>query len=363
LPRHTGHRTAALVASIATLLALDVPAHALSANVPLPQAPVQVSPTHVTALGANVTVGPGGATATSPTTPSSQSGGGAGAPAATAPGPPARTGTRTPRATRPGSANAPRQATAAGSAGTEPGVTTGGPGAGTGAAPRGAARGAASRPPEGAPPPRRGQVRQIIERIPAELLAALIACALLATAMSLVWLRERGRVRAAQRLAQVDPLTGIPNRLAFEDRLADEWKRARRYERPLGILLLDLDGLKGVNDRDGHEAGDRMIKTAASRMSEDTRQSDLAARLAGDEFVVLCPETTPAGLEQLGGKLTEALQRSGIAASVGWAALTDRDVAPGDLLARADAAMYQDKARRRAAPVAATARPGLAIAG
>jgi diguanylate cyclase (GGDEF)-like protein len=133
-------------------------------------------------------------------------------------------------------------------------------------------------------------VDRIVERVPGELLAASPRprCSLRHV---LVWLRRRSRVRVAQRAAHADPLTGIANRLAFQHRLADEWKRARRYERPLGVQILDIDGLKQVNDSDGHLAGDRMIRTAAERIADDIRHSDLAARLAGDEFVVLCPET------------------------------------------------------------------------
>lgn len=191
-------------------------------------------------------------------------------------------------------------------------------------------------------------VAQVIEKVPPELLAALVALALFGAAMSLVWLRERHRVHAAWRHAQIDPLTGIPNRLTFEQQLGAEWKRARRYERPLGVLLLDLDGLKQVNDRHGHAAGDQMIKTAAAGMADHIRESDLAARLGGDEFVVLCPETPQPGLEQLGAKLVGRLEDNGIVASVGWAELSDADATPRELLARADAAMYEEKARHHA---------------
>jgi diguanylate cyclase (GGDEF)-like protein len=202
-----------------------------------------------------------------------------------------------------------------------------------------------------------------VERIPGELLAALLALALFGAAMSLVWLRERRHARAARQQAQNDALTGIPNRLAFEQALAGEWKRARRYDRPLGILLLDLDGLKRVNDSGGHEAGDRMIRAAAAQISANIRESDLGARLAGDEFVVLCPETPRDGLAQLGAKLTHRLEETGIAASVGWADIAAGDVAPGDLLARADAAMYQEKARRHGTAPTPTVRRGFATVG
>ena len=384
------HPLLAVLAALAALPACSVPAHAVGANVPLPQTPVQLPQSDVTltAPGADVNVGPGGANvnidpqktvdgitgggsqpgggtpSTGPSlSPSQQAGSGSGSPGEGGSGAPVRSAPRAQRDSDSGRGSAPggaRDGTGGradtGRAARETGSSTSGPG-------RSDERLVASRRLSGEDAAAPSVMQRLFERIPTELLAALLATALLAAAMSLVWLRERGRVRAAQRRAEIDPLTGIPNRLAFEQRLATEWKRARRYDRPLGMLLLDLDGLKRMNDRDGHEAGDRMIRAAAAQISADTRQSDLAARLAGDEFVVLCPETSGFGIEQLGAKLTERLQACGTAASVGWAVLGDGDVAPGDLLARADAAMYQEKARRRGASPKPTARPGFAIAG
>lgn len=108
-----------------------------------------------------------------------------------------------------------------------------------------------------------------------------------------------------------------------------------------------------------------MIRAAAAQIALNTRESDMPARLAGDEFVVLCPEASSAGLQQLGMKLADELHETGIGTSVGWAKISDADVAPGDLLARADAAMNREKGRRRhAAPAPVpTARPGFASAG
>ena len=389
LPRN---RTVATAAAALGLLGTAVPpAHAVNVTVPLPQTPVQVPQTQITAPGADVTVGPGGASVN--VDPQKAIGGVTGPTLSPPPSPPPPQDAQT-------STNASPQAGGGSSPG--PGGSNGGdrisPGlgarpsegrTGAGERTRGAA-GAARSAPSGAAGtsgsatpagdrrsragsgrragaderPAPGVVRQVIEKIPQELLGLLLVLALFGAAMSLVWLRERGQVRAARRLAQVDPLTGIPNRLAFEYRLADEWKRARRYERPLGLLLLDLDGLKTVNDRDGHEAGDRMIQAAARQIAEDIRQSDMPARLAGDEFVVLCPETPGEGVERLGAKLARLLDGAGIGASIGAAEVADTDIGPNDLLARADAAMYEEKARRRGSSrERAKARPGVAIAG
>jgi len=198
--------------------------------------------------------------------------------------------------------------------------------------------------PAGAP---RSEIARIVERIPSEFFAAFFAAVLAAVAFALVWLRERRRSHRARRDALVDPLTGIPNRLAFYERLSHEWGRARRYQRDLGVILLDMDGLKQINDGDGHAAGDRALTTIAETISADIRQSDLAARLAGDEFVVLCPETGEEGLERLGDKLRQKLDSQGVGMSVGVAAFEQDDRSPEDLLERADHAMYDDKAARR----------------
>ena len=382
MSRHRQHFLAAAVITLAALLTVSVPAHAVSANVPLPQTPVELPSTEVTVTepGAGVNVGPGGINLN--VDPQKAIGDGTGSPPSAGSPASGTAGSSPPQGSVGGVGTAP--APRGGSGGGSGGGSQGGSRNARPAPSTGAASGSADREtPSSSEAPARAGIRsvaaspvaarkdpsepgivsRIFERISTELLLALLVTALIAAAMSLVWVRERGRVRAARRQAQVDPLTGIANRLAFEDRVAHEWKRARRYDRPLGLLLLDLDGLKRVNDNDGHEAGDRMIKAAADQISAHIRQSDLAARLAGDEFVVLCPETHRVGLEQIGTKLRECLAHGGVAASVGWAELADGDLAPGDLMARADAAMYQEKARRCGTRPVPTARPNLAIAG
>jgi diguanylate cyclase (GGDEF)-like protein len=92
------------------------------------------------------------------------------------------------------------------------------------------------------------------------------------------------------KLAALDQLTGLYNRRSGEQRLAEEISRAMRHERPLTILLIDLDGLKQINDRLGHAAGDLVLKSFSERLRRAIRGSDLAVRLGGDEFMVLLPE-------------------------------------------------------------------------
>ena len=99
-----------------------------------------------------------------------------------------------------------------------------------------------------------------------------------------------------------DTVTGLPNRAAFNRRLQGEIERARRYHRELSVVLFDVDGFKTINDRFGHQAGDRMLAEVASLLKSSLRQSDAVFRYGGDEFAALCPETS-------GGAMTHALRR------------------------------------------------------
>jgi diguanylate cyclase (GGDEF)-like protein len=229
-------------------------------------------------------------------------------------------------------------------------------------------RGATSTAPGSDEPPAAEQApvstaERIFDQVPAGLLTALAVTSLLAAALALIWLRERYKSHHVRRKALRDTLTGIGNRLAFEQQLAREWKRARRYQRPLGVMLLDVDGLKRVNDTDGHGAGDDLLRSVGQRIAEDIREPDLAARLAGDEFVVLCPETGMSALRQLAAKLEEQLERDGIRASIGCGDLREEDTSPEDMVARADEAMYRDKKSRAGRHAEVTGPLGLATAG
>jgi diguanylate cyclase (GGDEF)-like protein len=154
-------------------------------------------------------------------------------------------------------------------------------------------------------------------------------------------------------LAQTDGLTGLPNFRSFHARLEEEVARADRYAHPLSCAMVDLDGLKEINDRLGHAAGNRAILGLADAVREELRDTDFAARYGGDEFVVLLPQTTAAaaGLfaERLRRRLLEVSQAAGlpVRASIGVAALSPDEVgandAAEDLLRRADEALYKAK--------------------
>lgn len=149
------------------------------------------------------------------------------------------------------------------------------------------------------------------------------------------------------KLAALDQLTGLYNRRSGEQRLAEEMSRAVRHGRPLTLLLLDVDGLKQINDRLGHPAGDLLLKQFADRLQRAIRGSDLAVRIGGDEFMVLLPEC-PIGEV---GRVLARVDGLGVQYeheqvecrfSRGWT-----DFRPGEtaqeLLKRADAALYENK--------------------
>jgi two-component system cell cycle response regulator len=154
-------------------------------------------------------------------------------------------------------------------------------------------------------------------------------------------------------LAQTDGLTGLPNFRSFHARLEEEVARATRYGHPLACAMVDLDGLKSINDKMGHAAGNRAIVALADAVREELRDTDFAARYGGDEFVVLLPQTNEpqAALfaERLRRRLIETSERAGlpVRGSIGVAAVSADELetpeASEDLLRRADEALYRAK--------------------
>jgi diguanylate cyclase (GGDEF)-like protein/PAS domain S-box-containing protein len=155
-----------------------------------------------------------------------------------------------------------------------------------------------------------------------------------------------------------DALTGLPNRLLFQDRLWHALERGHREHTPTCVLIMDLDGFKAINDELGHPMGDLVLITFADRLRSVLRASDTAARLGGDEFSIVCENTEPVDAQVLADRLraavTEPLSLSGTDVSVGisigiGSAPGGED--PGEVYERvvreADDAMYADKAHRR----------------
>jgi diguanylate cyclase (GGDEF)-like protein/PAS domain S-box-containing protein len=155
-----------------------------------------------------------------------------------------------------------------------------------------------------------------------------------------------------------DPLTGLPNRLLFQDRLWHALERGRREETPTCVLITDPDGFKAINDELGHPMGDLVLVTFAERLRSVLRASDTAARLGGDEFSIVCENTEPADAQILADRLrasvTEPLTLSGTTVSIGLSigiGSVAGGLEPGDVyehvVREADDAMYADKSRRR----------------
>ena len=149
-----------------------------------------------------------------------------------------------------------------------------------------------------------------------------------------------------------DPLTGLPNRDLFHDRLTHAVTRAKRHQSLIGVMFLDLDRFKPINDTLGHAVGDKMLIALAQRLEDGLRGSDTPARFGGDEFVVLCEDVAD---EQHVVAIAERLQRAiaepfmidehelTVTSSMGVVVTDGRDQSAGELIRNADAAMYRAK--------------------
>ncbi len=156
-------------------------------------------------------------------------------------------------------------------------------------------------------------------------------------------------------LANHDPLTGLPNRSYFQDFLSHALARAQREKFQVSLLFIDLDRFKHINDSQGHEVGDQVLRVVANRLDEQLRADDFVARLGGDEFAIILmhpPASRAAG--RVARKLLKALaesfklgrRRYAIGASVGISVYPDDGLDANTLLRQADLAMYQAKQRR-----------------
>lgn len=167
------------------------------------------------------------------------------------------------------------------------------------------------------------------------------------------------KVEAAERAARLasldathDELTGIGGRRGWNLAISAEEDRCVRHGHPAAVVFIDLDELKRVNDREGHEAGDELLRVTAATIKGTLRGHDFAARIGGDEFAVLAPECNPAQAKALSERLRVALGQAGIKASVGYAS---RRTSAGleEAVREADQGMYEDKLARRKMGVAA----------
>jgi len=160
-------------------------------------------------------------------------------------------------------------------------------------------------------------------------------------------LRKR---RANERaLARMDPLTGVANWRSFREAANLELERMRRYPHPLTIAYLDLDGFKAVNDEFGHDVGDALLVLVADTLRLAVRNVDMVARLGGDDFVLLLPETGSATAERFVARLREdlaqAMQRDGwpVTFSVGVVTFRNAPESVDEMIRRADRLLYEVK--------------------
>lgn len=161
--------------------------------------------------------------------------------------------------------------------------------------------------------------------------------------------RER---RKLLRLSRVDELTGLHNWRALREQLRDRVALAKRNERPLTILMMDLDGFKRVNDVYGHAAGNQLLRDTASFLRATTRLGDGLFRFGGDEFVALLPDTDTAGATVVAGRVHESARKLGlgfpsqqveVGLSIGIATFPGDAAEADSLLGKADAALYRAK--------------------
>lgn len=160
---------------------------------------------------------------------------------------------------------------------------------------------------------------------------------------------ESRRAERSEAVAMRDALTGLYNRRGWDRFLEAEEDRCRRYGHPACVIVIDLDGLKQVNDQEGHAAGDELIRRAGEALQQATRVSDVVARLGGDEFAILCVETNPKAAEQLTHRLKESFTEHEVMASIGFA-MRRPDQGLPQAFEQADQAMYEAKKRRKSAP-------------
>jgi diguanylate cyclase (GGDEF)-like protein len=163
--------------------------------------------------------------------------------------------------------------------------------------------------------------------------------------------------RELERYAHTDALTGLKNRRLFMQRLEEESERVRRHGGELSVLLFDLDFFKTVNDTHGHDAGDKVLIAIAATTDKVKRASDVSARLGGEEFGILLPDTDQQGATHLAQRLRQAIEQMSVSldtgimvsitTSIGVATISRKTSELPNVLKHADNALYRAKDRGR----------------
>jgi len=162
-------------------------------------------------------------------------------------------------------------------------------------------------------------------------------------------------------LAYRDPLTGLLNRRAMENVLKREFSREKRYRRVLSVVFIDIDDFKNVNDVHGHDSGDELLKYVANRLFNISRDTDVVARFAGDEFIVILPETSAVSTKNLMNRLKDYFLKHPlnteetsipVSISFGVASTEDKSIEnPDMLLKKADEMLYRAKSARKTSSI------------
>ena len=169
------------------------------------------------------------------------------------------------------------------------------------------------------------------------------------------------RLLSERKMAMLDPLTGVHNRMAYDERIVDELERFERYKTPFVLSVWDLDRFKGINDEYGHQAGDRVLQALAEILTGSTRRVDFVARYGGEEFIVIIPNTTIDGAIKLAEKIRRQVEKMrfhynglqvDVTISSGLAEVRAGDTVES-LFKRADDALYRAKKAGRNRCIAA----------
>lgn len=190
------------------------------------------------------------------------------------------------------------------------------------------------------------QVRQGIDHA---LVWKIVAGAGALLALAILWNWKLSAMnRELERLSVTDKLTGLANRRKLDEVIEGEIQRAQRFDHRLGLIMLDLDHFKAVNDTLGHQVGDRVLTEFATLLRANTRETDVVGRWGGEEFLVVCPHTDEAGVMHVAEKIWQALQANVFSvagprtASLGVTSFRVGDKAR-TMIARADMALYAAK--------------------
>ena len=171
--------------------------------------------------------------------------------------------------------------------------------------------------------------------------------------------------------ARIDPLTEVPNRKAFDERLEQEIARRATTQGPVTLLVWDIDDFKAINDNYGHRAGDRVLQTVAKCLAQGIRSTDFVARIGGEEFTMIMIGLSLDVAQQIANELRETVQMLRlhfrgtpvqVTLSCGIAPLQDNDT-PGRAFERADAALYKAKKSGKNACLVAAATDAGSAAG